>query len=73
MKFNIPLPFYYVQSDVKLRKEKEFNDLEFLLIMMFYSLSNGEISKQNTLKESIKNFLNLDDKFFEFIKKRTFG
>ncbi|MDE6429017.1 MAG: hypothetical protein K2K18_00730, partial [Malacoplasma sp.] len=69
MKFNIPLPFYYVQSDVKLRKEKEFNDLEFLLIMMFYSLSNREISKQNTLKESIKNFLNLDDKFFEFIKK----
>lgn len=69
MKLNIPLPFYYVQSDVKLRKEKEFNDLEFLLIMMFYSLSNGEISKQNSLRDSIKNFLNLGDNFFEFIKK----
>lgn len=70
MNLNFPLPFYELQSDVSLRKEKDFNDFDFLLIMVFYAVRNKEISKNLSVKNAIKSFLNLDEKFLPFIEDR---
>lgn len=69
MKLYLPLPFLSVQSNVELRKQKDFDEFEIYIILMIYSCQElNEIDKDTILSNAIKKFMNLDDKYYEFVE-----
>lgn len=69
MKLYIPLPFLYVQADAEIRKEKDFDELEIYIVLMLYKThALKELNPSIKLIVAIKQFMNLNSKFFEFIK-----
>lgn len=66
MILNIKIPFNYIQVNVYTKSISKLDPIEFLLMNLINSKDNGEIQKDKSIKDCLKYYYNIDDKFFPF-------